>query len=180
MTRAVKLKRRPPFTTLATRLIATTRSRCGVFSAGALPRPPPSRRFSRRPPPSVFPPDPPPLRCGPGMNVPFLELESGFAGGVRQRGDAPRVAVATAVEDDLGYTRGLGTLREEGADLAGDRALVTLGAPDGDVDGRRGRERVALEVVDHLGGDVPQRAGDHQAGPFRRTGDVLTDPEVPA
>src|SRR6185436_5426072 len=62
ITRAVKLKRRPPFTTLATRLIATTRSRCGVFSTGALPRPP-SRRLSRRLPPSVLPPDPPPRRC---------------------------------------------------------------------------------------------------------------------
>src|SRR5690606_34531782 len=59
-TRAVKLKRRPPLTTLATRLIATTRSRCGVLSADALPRPP-SRRLSRRPP--SLPPDPPPRRC---------------------------------------------------------------------------------------------------------------------
>src|SRR6266540_118491 len=65
-TRAVKLNRRPPFTTLATRLIATTRSRCGVFSTGALLRPPPSRRLSRRLPPSE-PPDPPPLRCCPGI-----------------------------------------------------------------------------------------------------------------
>src|SRR5918911_1037028 len=98
-TSAVKLNRRPPLTTLATRLIDTTRSRCGVFSAGALPRPPLSRRFSRRPPPSELP-DPPPLRCGPGIRrSPFLELESGFAGRLGERGDAARVLVATPVED---------------------------------------------------------------------------------
>jgi hypothetical protein len=57
----------------------------------------------------------------------LLELESGFAGGVRQRGDPPRVLVATAVEDDLGHARGLGPLGEESADLAGQGALVTLG-----------------------------------------------------
>src|SRR4030095_335407 len=50
ITRAVKLKRRPPLTTLATRLIATTRSRCGVFSAGGGPPPPPRRLFPRAAP----------------------------------------------------------------------------------------------------------------------------------
>src|SRR3954469_14031246 len=108
ITRAVKLKRRPPLTTLATRLIATTRSRCGVFSTGALPRPP-SRRLSRRPP-SLLPPDAPPRRRGPVIGLRLLELESGFAGGIGQRGDSPRVPVATAVEDDLGNARGLGPL----------------------------------------------------------------------
>src|SRR6266545_2373599 len=153
-TRAVKLNRRPPFTTLATRLIATTRSRCGVFSAGALPRPPPSRRFSRRPPPSVLP-DPPPLRCCPGMDDPSLELESGFAGSVRQGREATRVAVATTVEDDLADAGGLGPLGQERADLGRDRLLVAVGAPDRGVQRRRGEQRVALAVVDDLRGDAP-------------------------
>src|ERR687890_430404 len=46
--RAVKLKRRPPLTTLATRLIVTSRSMYGVLSWAAPPRPP-SRRSPRAP-----------------------------------------------------------------------------------------------------------------------------------
>src|SRR4051812_34904212 len=130
-TSAVKLNRRPPLTTLATRLMVTTRSRCGVFSTGALPRPP-SRR-SRRPPPSELP-DPPPLRCCPGMRcVSFLELESGFAGGVREGGDPPGVLAAATVEDDLADAGGLGPLGHERPDLAGQVALGALAAPDGAV-----------------------------------------------
>src|SRR5947208_2523032 len=111
-TSAVKLNRRPPLTTLATRLIATTRSRCGLFSAGAPPRPP-SRRLSRRPPPSVLP-DPPPLRCGPGIELAsLLELESGFAGAVGEGRDATRITVAAAVEDDLADPGRLGPLGEQ-------------------------------------------------------------------
>src|SRR6185369_4046165 len=124
-TSAVKLNRRPPLTTLATRLMVTTRSRCGVFSTWSRgprppsrpPRPRPSRPPSR--PPSLLPVfGPEPRRCGPGIFVhPFLELESGFARGVSQRGDAHRVLVATAVEDHLGDAGRLGPLGEERADL---------------------------------------------------------------
>src|SRR4029453_10022944 len=109
----------------------------------------------------------------------FLELESGFAGGVRQRGDPPRVPVAAAVEDDLGHARGLGPLGEESTDLAGQSALVTLGAPHrgGERGGRD--ERVALEVVHDLRADVPRGPGDDEAGTLGRAADVLADPEVP-
>src|SRR5215204_1094047 len=62
-TSAVKLNRRPPLTTLATRLMATTRSRCGVFSWAAPPRPPSRRSLrSRRSPRS-----PPSCRVRPGI-----------------------------------------------------------------------------------------------------------------
>src|SRR5918994_812975 len=54
MTRAVKLNRRPPLTTFATRLMATTRSTYAVLSA-------PPRRSSR--PPRRSPPRSPPERC---------------------------------------------------------------------------------------------------------------------
>src|SRR3954469_8495447 len=72
-TSAVKLNRRPPLTTLATRLIATTRSRYDVEGAPA-PAPRPSPRRSRRPqsppgPPPRPPPSPPtvpPARVSPG------------------------------------------------------------------------------------------------------------------
>src|SRR5690348_11934720 len=62
-TRAVKLKRRPPFTTLATRLIATTRSTYAVLSAW------PPRRSSRPPRRS-----PPPRRWDP-----LIRTTSSFA-----------------------------------------------------------------------------------------------------
>src|SRR3954447_5053330 len=61
-TRAVKLKRRPPWTTLATRLMATTRSTYWLFSA-------PPRRSSR-PPPRRSPPERCP-RWGPLMRCPL-------------------------------------------------------------------------------------------------------------
>src|SRR5262245_43253438 len=125
-TSAVKLNRRPPLTTLATRLIVTTRSRCGVFSATSRaprpsrpPRPPRPSRPPSRPPPSVLVPDPEPRRCGPGITVHFsfriigLELETGFAGGVSQGRNAACVPVATAVEDHLVDARGLGPLGYE-------------------------------------------------------------------
>src|ERR1700761_7390491 len=95
------------------------------------------------------------------------------------RGDPPRVLVATAVEDDLGNARGLGPLREQRADLAGQGALVALAAPDGRVERGGGGQRVTLEVVDDLRGDMPRRAGDDQAGALGGAADVLADPEVP-
>src|SRR5262245_1122278 len=161
-TSAVKLNRRPPLTTLATRLIVTTRSRCGVFSATSRaprpsrpPRPPRPSRPPSRPPPSVLVPDPEPRRCGPGMTVhSFLELESSAASGVGQGCDATLVPVATAVEDHFIDARGLGPLGYERTDLGRDGLLVAVGAPDRGVQ-RRGRgQRVTLGVVDDLGRDV--------------------------
>src|SRR4051794_38904560 len=96
MTRAVKEKRRPPFTTLATRLIVTTRSRYALFSAAG---PRPSRR-SRRSPPA-----PPPRRCAPGITgsssqLFSSELQASAARAIGQCGDAAAVLVAAAVEHD--------------------------------------------------------------------------------
>src|SRR4051795_6509873 len=131
ITSAVKLKRRPPLTTLDTRLMATTRSMKLLFSAGAPPGPrPPSPRARR----ALPPPAPPPRRCGPGIRRPSRsaqrcssEVQPALAGPVGQRGDAAGVPVATPVEDDRGDPGGLRPLGDERADLAGQGRLVALG-----------------------------------------------------
>src|SRR3954469_23447870 len=132
-TRAVKLNRRPPLTTLATRLIVTTRSRWLLFSAASRPpRPPPSRRSRRSPrSPDELPPERlPPPRCGPvigpspyrGTALP-LELQPCFARCVGERRDPAGVAVATAVEHDLRHACGLRGLGQLGAGRLGPRRL---------------------------------------------------------
>src|SRR5680860_1099127 len=140
-TRAVKLKRRPPLTTLATRLMVTTRSTKLVRSPPwRLSRPPWRSRRS------------PPLRWGPGMfrtslcSRVRLEGEPAGAGALCDGGHAAVVAVATAVEDHGLDPRGLGAL----ADLAGLGGLVVGRRPQVALHrGRRG-QRAASRVVDHL------------------------------
>src|SRR5918997_5342981 len=110
--RAVKLKRRPPLTTLATRLIVTRRSMYGVLSGAAPPRPPSrrSRRSRLSPPPGP----PPSRRARPGIRrslpsvKPSSELQTTLAGGIRQRGDPTVVVVATPVEHHGGEARPAG------------------------------------------------------------------------
>src|SRR5690349_7981988 len=148
-TSAVKLKRRPPLTTLETRLIATTRSRCGVFSWAAPPRPP-SRR-SRRSPRS---PPPPSRRVRPGIRRPsqfgscaLSELQPRLAGGIGQSGDPTVVGVAAAVEDHLGDPGVLGTGGGQLADLRRTGLLVAVDRPDVRLHGGRRRQGAAGEVV---------------------------------
>src|SRR5207245_2554305 len=82
------------------------------------------------------------------------ELQAGFAGGVRQGGDAPGVLVTTTVEHDSLDTGGLGALGNQGADRLGLRGLVALATANRSVQGRRGREGVALHVVAQVIDDV--------------------------
>src|SRR5258706_10654118 len=107
MTSAVKLKRRPPLTTLATRLIATTRSIYDV------PLSAPPRRSSRLPS-RRSPPWPPPRRgaaiSGSSSHLRRVgdapckaawgpsEVQTPFARAVSQRGDATVVLVAGTVD----------------------------------------------------------------------------------
>src|SRR5215208_5659749 len=113
ITRAVKLKRRPPLTTLATRLIATTRSMYAVLSALS-----PPRRLSR--PPRRSPPERCP-RWGPLMrSISSLSLllarserQAAAAGGIGQGRDATVVLVAGPVEHGRGDPGRLRTLGHE-------------------------------------------------------------------
>src|SRR4051812_13446873 len=155
ITSAVKLKRRPPLTTLDTRLMATTRSMNWLFSAAPPPGPRPPSRRSRRslPPPAPpgppVPPAPPPRRCGPGIRRPSRsvqkwctsEVEPTLAGPVGQRRDAAGVPVATAVEDHGGDPGALGALGDQGTHLAGQGGLVALGTPQAGVQRRRTDQR---------------------------------------
>src|SRR5690242_10862405 len=109
--------------------MATTRSRCGLFSGAAPPRPP--RPPSRRSPPAAGPPWAlPPRRCCPGIrrsssrSWSSSELQTVLAGGVGKGGDAAGVLVATAVEHDLLDALVLGAGRDERTHLAGLLGLV--------------------------------------------------------
>src|SRR5215218_8580982 len=183
ITRAVKLKRRPPLTTLDTRLMATTRSMKLLFSAGAPPGPRPPSRRSRR---SLPPPAPPPRRCGPGIRRPSRsacrssEVQPALAGTVGQGGDPPGVPVPAAVEDDRGDAGCLRAVGDQGAHLAGQGGLVALGAAQARVHRRRRSQRAARGVVDQLHVDVPRAAVDDQARTLRRAGDALAQPVVAA
>src|SRR4029079_14989234 len=98
-TSAVNENRRPPFTTLATRLIFTTRS-CRSRPATSDPRAAGLR--------------------DPGLGATAnLELQSVLAGSVGERLDPPVVKGAAAVEHDCGDARILGPLGDELADGRG-------------------------------------------------------------
>src|SRR3954453_15810307 len=99
-TRAVNEKGRPPFTTLATRLISTTRS-WRAYWAGLM--------LGRRAIESV--------RGYPGGS----ELQAALTSALGERADAAVVAVAAAVEDD---GLGAGVLRALGDQLAGALGLL--------------------------------------------------------
>src|SRR3954453_4289064 len=163
--------------------MVATRSRNALFSAGAPPGPLPLSRRSRR---SLPPPAPPPRRCGPGIRRPSRfahscssEVQTALAGAVGQRGDPPGVPVAAAVEDDGVDARGLRPLGAEGGDLAGQGALVALGAAQRSVH-RRGADQGATGgVVDDLHVDVPRGAVDHETRTLGRAVDPLAQPGVP-
>src|SRR5690349_377778 len=141
-TSAVKLKRRPPLTTFATRLMVTTRSRYWLFSGSRESRPPrrSSRRSPRRSPRSAVPAVPVPRRWGPGIRCSssrqwwsgwrWSQGQPAFPSAVRDGGDATVVLVAAAVEDDGVDAGGLRALGDELADLLGLGGLVTVEGPD--------------------------------------------------
>src|SRR5262249_54068354 len=96
-TSALKLKRRPPFTTFATRLIWTT------FSLSSTPRSSTMRRWL-----------PPPICAIARVSS---ELEAALAGAVRHGAHAAVVQESVAVEDDLGDALLLAAAGDEQADL---------------------------------------------------------------
>src|SRR3954471_5461256 len=161
-TSAVKLNRRPPLTTLATRLMATTRSRYAVADAPA-PAPRPSPRRSRRSPPA-----PVPRRCAPCISTSLSWRSSkchpAFTGRVGERRDPAVVAVAAAVEDHSVDTGGLCPLGDGAADGRSPRLLVGVAAARVGVEARGGRERPVRRVVDDLRRDVAGGPGDDEPG----------------
>src|SRR3954463_4518646 len=124
-TSAVNEKRRPPLTTLATRLISTTRS-WRSSPAGLTER-------------SI------------SMKSVVLDCQSGFAGAIGPGLDPAVVLVAAAVEHGALHAGGLRALRDQLADLGGllgaaQAAHVGLGP-------LRGGQRAAGLVVDQLDED---------------------------
>src|SRR5829696_2039195 len=125
---ALKLKRRPPLTTFATRLIWTTRSSSVSLLAS--------------------------MR-GTGCSS---EIQAGFASRVREGLDATVIPEAGPIEDHPAHAGCLGTLADEPADdgrfgrlRPGRRAQIRLQRGGG-------RERPSGRVVDHLGVDVIEAA----------------------
>src|SRR4029079_2636175 len=126
-TRAVNENRRPPLTTLATRLISTTRS------------------WRSRPELEIE-------RSGAGIESLRLEDQAALPGAFGKGLHAAVVLVSAAVEDRRLDSRGLGALGEQLPGLAGllhalERLPVVLRPVDGG-------ERTARLVVDELGEDA--------------------------
>src|SRR5215210_2926358 len=147
-TRAVNEKRRPPLTTLATRLISTTRSW----------RSSPELEMDR---------------SGAGIEPFRLEGEATLAGALGEGPHAAVVAVAAAVEDRGLDAGGLGALGEQlagplGLLHAGQRLEIVLRPVDGG-------QRAPRRVVDDLREDAAIGAEDGDARTLGRAGDLGAD-----
>src|SRR5712692_4048830 len=103
MTSAAKPKRRPPFTTLATRLMPTS------FSVNSLS----SRSRGWRSPSPPLRPSRPVRAIGP-----LSQIQSALAGGVGQGLDPAVIHIGAAVEYDPSDPRRLGAFGEQFADRA--------------------------------------------------------------
>src|SRR5690606_1049137 len=169
-TRAAKPKRRPPFTTLATRLMWTS------LSTNSLSRSSPRSRSlsrSRRRPCSAMS-----VRPFLDMGRPRVSARSEFqpalAGGVGQRLDAAMIDIGAAVEHDLLDARGLCALRHELSHLGGRRGVGSgLQLRAEILVQRRGRrDRMAALVVDDLRVDV---RGGAEHGKTRAAGSHLLE-----
>src|SRR3990170_4391684 len=161
-TRVEKLKFFPPFTTLVTRLTATT---CSfkfrlLASMGFW-----SRTFSSN-----------------RALLIKLELQTRLSGGLGQRLDPPVVLVAPAVEDHRGEARLAGALPERLAHRLGGGRIAAVGERGPQLlVARRGRDqRASRRVVHDLRVDVLVRAEDAQARPRRPALHPLAQPAVNA
>src|SRR3954465_5390282 len=160
-TSAVNENRRPPFTTLATRLISTTRSwRSWPWG----PRPALSGVLSL---------------LAIALNVAdSLEAEPALPGAFRQQADLAVIAVAAPVEHAGRNAGVLGALGQQLTGLLGlllgvELAQIALG-PD-----HRG-QRVSAVVVDELGLHPAVGAEHGQAGPLGRAAHLGAHPAAPA
>src|SRR5216684_2818106 len=154
-TSAANPKRRPPLTTLATRLMCTS------LSTNSLSR---SSRSRSRAMLGFHP------GWGTSARNSLLEAQSAFAGGVGQRLDAAVKQVPAAVEHDLLDALGERALGQKlayrlgGGDVgAGLQALAHRLFQRGS-----GGERLAFAVIDDLGIDVLRRAVNAKSRPRTR------------
>src|SRR3989304_3659168 len=155
-TTAVKLKRRPPLTTFATRLMKTT--------------------FSWRSRPVAS------MRCPTVVTMLLLEPQPAGARCFRQRLDPAVEGIATAVEDDGREALRLRPLGDKAADQRRDlRLLLAVRlTPHRRLQVGRGGKRLLRHVVDHLGVDVRQAAEDAEARLLVRAAHVVADARVAA
>src|SRR5215218_5389165 len=143
-TSAAKPKRRPPFTTLATRLMCTS------LSTNSLSR---SSRSRSRPDLAIV------NSVLVGASRPWiigLETEAAFACRLGQRPDATVIEIGAAVEHDVLYTLGGGPLRDELADRLRRRDIGPGFQAGAQVLLQRGGSgnRLPVRVVNHLRIDV--------------------------
>src|SRR3990172_6754669 len=161
-TTAVKWKRRPPFITLATRLMKTTFSESSISEAST---------FSRLPM----------YLLGLDM-ITSLEGEASLAGCLRQRLDSTVVPETAAVDHDgLDPLLG-GPAGQRFAHQLGDLGLllaVALATQVG-LHVRRCHQRSAATVVYHLNVDMAQAAEHCQPRPLPPAGDALAHAGVAA
>src|SRR5579872_4022345 len=110
------------------------------------------------------------------------ELEAGRARRVRQRANAPMEQVSAAVEDDLVDPFGEERLRDRVTDALGRVEFVRLFHLGAYVarERRRVRDRLAGDVVNHLGVDVFGAPEDGETGTIRRPADLAADAQPPA
>src|SRR5262249_54951359 len=153
-TRALKERFLPPFTTLVTRLIATTWSLSSRL---------PTSIFSVTPfisAPSVFS-----ASSAASASSPSLELQPRFPGRVGQSFHPPVVLEAAAVEDHGADALLLGPARDQLAHGLGSRdvAAPLRLRPQLLVEGGGGAQRAAVLVVDDLGVDVALAAEHREA-----------------
>src|SRR6185312_6369093 len=130
--RAAKENRRPPFTVAATRLMWTS------FSTISLSRS--SSRCRRSP------------RCSSLRAIVLsLEVQAGFARGVRQGLDPAMIEVAATVEDHVLDALLDGALGDQRADAGGGVLVRALGLGFAAFQRRGRRERHATLIVNDLG-----------------------------
>src|SRR5580704_6540106 len=149
MTKAAKPKRRPPFTTLATRLMCTSLS-TNSLSRSSFLRPCGSRAISVR------------LVAD---RIRRSEIQPALAGGLGQGLDPAVIEIAAAVEHDVLDALLFGAFGDELAHRLGriDAGAGLLALARRFFDRRRRHERDALVVVDQLRVDVLRRAVNRQS-----------------
>src|SRR5271169_6920063 len=167
-TRAAKPKRRPPFTTLATRLMLTSFSVNSLSSRSRVWRSP-----SPRPRRSLC------VRAIVRAMLTLSEIETALAGGIGQGFDPAVKQIGAPIKHDPLDPRCLGPLGDELSDGArrGHVGAILEVRPEAAIEARSRRERAPGCVIDDLRIDVFRRAENRKARPIiRRAPQIVPDP----